>query len=100
MQFVSTKQDERRRSAAVSRKGTRLSMYGTPPEEEVTLEEFEGVAIDRLRGATERRPAGGALAPAAATAGVRCVPMAALAAVSAHAGRHARPHAAGSRSKG
>jgi hypothetical protein len=56
MQFVQTKQDEQRRSAAaVSRKGTKLSMYGTPPEEEVTLEEFEGVAIDRLRGAAQRR---------------------------------------------
>ena len=65
MQFVSTKQDERRRSAAVvSRKGTRLSMYGTPPEEEVTREEFEGVAIDRLRGAT-LQPAGGRLGCAA-----------------------------------
>ena len=99
MQFVSTKQDERRRSAAVSRKGTRLSMYGTPPEEEVTLEEFEGVAIDRLRGATERTAGRRRLADAAA-AGVRCVCMAPMAAAGAHAARHARPHAAGSRSKG
>jgi hypothetical protein len=100
MQFVSTKQDERRRSAAVSRKGTRLSMYGTPPEEEVTLEEFEGVAIDRLRGATERTAGQRRLAAVAAAAGVRCVCTAPLAAAGAHAARHARPHAAGLRSKG
>jgi hypothetical protein len=61
MQFVATKQDARRRSAAaVSRAGgaPRLTMYGAPPEEEVTLEEFEGVAIDRLRGAAGRLAAG------------------------------------------
>jgi hypothetical protein len=52
MEVVFTKQDARRRSAAVAAKGPRLTMYSTPPEEEVTLEEFEGVAIDRLRGAT------------------------------------------------
>jgi len=41
-------------AADTSRRGGHLSMYASPPGEEVTLEEFEGAAIDRLRGTPSR----------------------------------------------
>lgn len=75
MQAVHSKQeDARRRSAAVStRDAEQLTMYGTPPAEDITLEEFEGLAIDRLRGAAPRESAAGLLAT---RLGVRaCVPV-------------------------
>lgn len=56
---VSTKQAEARRAAAAPLAGPApgpLSMYAAPPVEEVTLEDFEGFAIDRLRGAAPSLP--------------------------------------------
>lgn len=52
MQAVTSKESAARRKAAtVSASADELSMYNTPPQEEVTLEDFEQFAIDRLRGA-------------------------------------------------
>ena len=59
MQSVVGRAEERRRSSAASASAASLkegsaaiSMYTEPPSEDISLEDFESYAMDRLAGAT------------------------------------------------
>ena len=55
MQSVVGRNEERRRSglasSAVKESNTSITMYGEPPSEDISLEDFESFALDRLAGA-------------------------------------------------
>jgi hypothetical protein len=96
MQFLRTPKEREPPSPGTGLGGGyyELSMYREPPAGEVALEEFEKVALDRLRsatpgGAAKRGRAHGAVGSARGTDRARCACRAAGRSASGRAGRAA-----------